>query len=883
MAETLEQIIQKTNKPPTIVNDSSKFVVVTYWWGRGNLNANTARPCISFYEDFIRKINNYFLNLFNSAIKATKNDEQLASIIKTGFTSYKSGKTTHSYNQIVTKIAKNYLGSVHEYCKLNSRLPPEKKDELALAFLEKLKADGKTPADYEYRNMDYVIDFLKRIIKYIVIINEEEIIRLFITNRQAKLLRTQFEKTPKENTAEYERIKNELMRLQTQKTGIDTRMKTNLKIKHARHDANSGFEDPVYNNTNIFDILNIELRYLSPLKFEEMIAQWEGVCQKNGCNFLSVEYPEFATPAGYQLAINAKPLFIKKALELCKPFNNKAVLYIDGDMYVRKYPSIFDMPDVDFMARGWWIDPRSSYKMDESIMYDPYTFETSGGTMYFSQSLEANKLLIEWIKESAKPYNKGKADDRILSLVFNTFKLLLPVKIIQLPIEYLWLSLNYDERLLEEPFYDYNLAKMTQSIFIEHPECLTSEETASGSGASSDRTPKFYNFLDEEQLMPTSEKMHEFIFFPNKEMTSAFEDYFRFMDEITYIDDGNEALIKRGYVNPEDPFESESPIYIVKYDDRFGNKPHSSGELNEENPPRKYSVNEIVDINMKWANSMTLDGLPLVNSTNDGINIVEINQELKKADGRPDDVKLIRLIIKLLQDNKMVIYNPTNSDGYDSTYYRALKAKMDVYKHLEFVFTPKIDSFVFSDFFKPKIQTNAPMLFCPGNDILIKFLSMFLSLDDLSGYLNYGGYEFMSRIRVGYVFKTKALVQAEAEDKSRQALQAQPKTQDIVESQEEAKTQPEDKSQPELENQVNIQGQGQGKENLPVQFKAESKSQFGGNPNGDSDILDKYIDDYETGLDMMYSSSGALTSGGKKHTRRHKKIYKTKFTRRLKM
>ena len=133
--------------------------------------------------------------------------------------------------------------------------------------------------------MDYVIDFLKRIIKYIVIINEEEIIRLFITNRQAKLLRTQFEKTPKENTAEYERIKNELMRLQTQKTGIDTRMKTNLKIKHARHDANSGFEDPVYNNTNIFDILNIELRYLSPLKFEEMIAQWEGVCQKNGCNF----------------------------------------------------------------------------------------------------------------------------------------------------------------------------------------------------------------------------------------------------------------------------------------------------------------------------------------------------------------------------------------------------------------------------------------------------------------------------------------------------------------------------------------------------------------------------------------------------------------------
>ena len=30
---------------PTIINDSSNFVVITYWWGRGNLNKNTQRPC----------------------------------------------------------------------------------------------------------------------------------------------------------------------------------------------------------------------------------------------------------------------------------------------------------------------------------------------------------------------------------------------------------------------------------------------------------------------------------------------------------------------------------------------------------------------------------------------------------------------------------------------------------------------------------------------------------------------------------------------------------------------------------------------------------------------------------------------------------------------
>lgn len=38
-------------------------------------------------------------------------------------------------------------------------------------------------------------------------------------------------------------------------------------------------------------------------------------------------------PGGYQMAINAKPLFIKKALDLC---GGRGCLYIDGDMFVNK-------------------------------------------------------------------------------------------------------------------------------------------------------------------------------------------------------------------------------------------------------------------------------------------------------------------------------------------------------------------------------------------------------------------------------------------------------------------------------------------------------------------------------------------------------------------
>ena len=66
--DELSNIINRTTKLPTILNESSNFVVVTYWWGRGNLNQNTARPCVSFYEDVIKKATKYLLDLINNAI-----------------------------------------------------------------------------------------------------------------------------------------------------------------------------------------------------------------------------------------------------------------------------------------------------------------------------------------------------------------------------------------------------------------------------------------------------------------------------------------------------------------------------------------------------------------------------------------------------------------------------------------------------------------------------------------------------------------------------------------------------------------------------------------------------------------------------------------------
>ena len=141
-----------------------------------------------------------------------------------------------------------------------------------------------------------------------------------------------------------------------------------------------------------------------------------------------MEYP-FDRPL-YQAAINGKPVFIKKAIEACKGKGpggtDLAVVYIDGDMRANVYPAIFDMDGIDFMARGWNIDPRGSPKYRENkVCFDPYIFETSGGIQYFANTPASLDLLDTWTLSNIA--NPGKADDRVISLAFNVFKYQCPL------------------------------------------------------------------------------------------------------------------------------------------------------------------------------------------------------------------------------------------------------------------------------------------------------------------------------------------------------------------------------------------------------------------------------------------------------------------------
>lgn len=265
------------------------------------------------------------------------------------------------------------------------------------------------------------------------------------------------------------------------------------------------------------------------ITYDQMIKRWERSCIKNKCNYMAVEYPQFAKKGKYQDAINYKPKFIEDALKACKP---RAVVYIDGDMLVNRYPTLFDTPDIDFMAQQRNIDNREYEIYNAKGKYgcfDPFVFETSGGTMYFNNTPKAYQLLNLWDQKSRQ--NPGKADDRILSLYFTMNDLLLSMAVIYLPREYLWLNLFYSIYMTEKSYKD-------SQIMISHPECLTEEDTAKDLGAAGDRTPKGYSRYISSKLICDSKHplyFYEYIHFSSKRARNAHGKYLEWLKNVKFM------------------------------------------------------------------------------------------------------------------------------------------------------------------------------------------------------------------------------------------------------------------------------------------------------------------------------------------------------------
>lgn len=211
-------------------------------------------------------------------------------------------------------------------------------------------------------------------------------------------------------------------------------------------------------------------------------------CVKNNVNYYVSEIPEFAEKGGYQKAINYKPTFIKDAMKNINklyPNKNYSVFYIDNDMVVHTYPTVFDLQNVDFMAYMWNAEPRQTYGNNKCM--HPWLFETSGGIQFFANTLGGKRLVDLWKSElSTMP---GKADDRVLSMVFIKYQAQLWCRSLWLPFEYLYFGTEVKRGEVENP--SYKIISPAKKV-VSHPECLTSEEASHQMGADKDRVPDDY-------------------------------------------------------------------------------------------------------------------------------------------------------------------------------------------------------------------------------------------------------------------------------------------------------------------------------------------------------------------------------------------------------
>lgn len=426
---------------------------------------------------------------------------------------------------------------------------------------------------------------------------------------------------------------------------------------------------------------------VNPIKFEKMIESWEAACRKHKCNYLAEEYSEFAVKGGYQHAINFKPYFIDLALAACYP---RSVLYIDGDMKIRMYPGVCDMKDIDYMARGWNTDPRpGNFRVNKKLCFDPYVFEMSGGTMFFGNTFHGRGLLKSWQKETLK--HPGKADDRILTMAIMLQKLLLSLSTLQLPIEYLWLDMDYDYHLIEGEDYKKN------KIAISHPECLTGEDRAAVEGAASNRYPRGYDRYVSDLLFCDWDEIYEYLQFEDKSQVAPFKPYFEFLDNNGVVD-------------------------IYSYSKKHG------------------PYNTIVKKNLSLLEKIPIlvrDNLVVV-SPHDYATVL-----LHKTSGENET---ILTILKYLINGQHVVYLPTKSSrSVNAVIGRANKEQLD--------FVARNTS-KRRDRAKPEysldLDTQYPMYFGPNNRILKHLLLMATSFKEIDKLFN-RTYIFLTRIHCGWI------------------------------------------------------------------------------------------------------------------------------------
>lgn len=202
------------------------------------------------------------------------------------------------------------------------------------------------------------------------------------------------------------------------------------------------------------------------------------------CNDLNMNYyVEIYDASGgnYQQLINYKPQFIHDTINKF----NMPVIYTDADMYPTQYLDLFDQSHFDCMlynARAGIADNFHNNLNMEKLCYFIDEMNISGGTMFWGTSNAAKNALKLWVHISGN--NKGKADDRLLDVTFNSTFMLQNLKCYWLPTAYIYIT----EKLNSQGAH---LREYVSKPIIIHPEDITTEEMI---GSSRLRMPVDYYF-----------------------------------------------------------------------------------------------------------------------------------------------------------------------------------------------------------------------------------------------------------------------------------------------------------------------------------------------------------------------------------------------------
>lgn len=208
----------------------------------------------------------------------------------------------------------------------------------------------------------------------------------------------------------------------------------------------------------------------------------------NRCEELKIEsdivYKKEFESTNYQENLGYKPTFIKKMIFKHK----KPVLYIDVDMSIEKYPTLFNaLHDlVDFSAFNWNADTRVCN------IFDPQILETASGLLYFGATQKAINLCKLWEQKMKLREFRKAADDRVLAMVFHEHKMLTKMRCFWFPFEYFYIPEFFKNRINEK------------NVVISHRNQLTTEEEAHEYGAFKNRIPKKYTlekFLKTKQAL----------------------------------------------------------------------------------------------------------------------------------------------------------------------------------------------------------------------------------------------------------------------------------------------------------------------------------------------------------------------------------------------